>query len=153
MKQTITNPDFIKDNKRPEGFNRLAPFGINKASFNGDTYSWSSDKGGWFKDTSPEPSPIGEDVEGFELVCKEYNGIYTIRKTKFDLNGLDVAEMTTNQPLDKQKEIGELLASAPTLYRENKELKKELNDLIEYLGEEWDEIPEIVRAKKLLNRI
>ena len=70
-----------------------------------------------------------EKIGAAELICKEYNGIYTIRKTEFDLNGLDIAEMTTNHPLEKQKEFGELFASAPALYRENKELKEAVKGL------------------------
>lgn len=72
---------------------------------------------------SPVPEAKEDKEEGFELICKEYNGIYTIRKTTFDLNGLDVAEMTTNQPLEKQKEIGELLASAPAMKAKLEKLK------------------------------
>jgi len=79
--------------------------------------------------TEPQPPAEAEMGEDFELVCKEYNGIYTIRKTAFDLNGLDIAEMTTNQPLEKQKEFGEMLAAAPTLYRENARLKELLTKI------------------------
>jgi len=72
MKQTSINPDFIKDNKRPEGFSSSTPAHINKASFNGDTYSWSSDNGGWFKDTPSSHSPLElrEDEIVKELVWR-----------------------------------------------------------------------------------
>ncbi len=53
MKQDTTAPDFINDENSPEtGFELIS---INKASYNGNTYSWSSDAKGWFKDT-PAPS-------------------------------------------------------------------------------------------------
>lgn len=49
MEQKTNNPDFINDENSPEnGFELIS---INKASYNGDTYSWSSDAKGWFKDT------------------------------------------------------------------------------------------------------
>jgi len=50
MKSNNSNtPDFINDENSPEtGFELVS---INKAKFNGNTYSWSSDAKGWFKDT------------------------------------------------------------------------------------------------------
>lgn len=72
-------------------------------------------------------------LDGFKLT--EFRGKFFVRKNEFDLNGMDVAEMTTNQPLEKQKELGELLAQAPRLYRENQELREMVLKLTEALEE------------------
>lgn len=67
-----------------------------------------------------------------EIEAKEYRGEFYLRRTSFDINGTDVAQMTTNLPVEQQKQFAELICKAVNNYsklvEENERLKTQLNN-------------------------
>ena len=148
MKQDATNPDFIKDNKRPEGFNRLSPVGINKASFNGDTYSWSSDAGGWFKDNTPEPAPISREDEKPEIgdTVADKKGNTGIVTGLGQFVGTIRVKLDSGEYEDYENTKGNLtVIDAPTLYRDNVRLLEENKELKEQIKKEYKRSDDLLK--------
>ncbi len=69
-----------------------------------------------------------------EITMGEYRGEFYIRRASFDINGTDIAQMTTNYPVEQQKQFAELICKAVNerqrLIDSNRELTEILKELI-----------------------
>jgi len=125
---TEKNPNFIWDKERPNGMKSTT---INKASYNGDIYSWSSDHQGWFKDT---PGTISGFTPGkWNVLMGNGTHFATINKDVMTrICTIDVGEIGQYNGLAPIKEAeanARLIAAAPDLLRENEELKNRVKEL------------------------
>lgn len=76
--------------------------------------------------TSPEPSPIGEDVEGFTEGEWSATGLEIRHKNRSLLLATVYEHLPANQGRDEALANAKLISISPTLYRENKELREAL---------------------------
>lgn len=108
----------------------------------------------------PIPTPVsnegGKQPEKTELPesinCSEFqgSGLFYLRNDRFRLDGLDIAEMTTNNPVEFQKQMGEELAKRyneyPNLLEENNLLKRQVGQLREALEQGRDFIVDNINS-------
>jgi hypothetical protein len=84
-------------------------------------------------DAQPEYYDVNALPE--KLTCKDYRGIFTISREEYNLNGTDIAEITTNYPVELQKKFGEEICKRynqyPELEARNRELVEALRNLVD----------------------
>jgi hypothetical protein len=115
---------------------------------------------------APEPAPVSNEGEGFtpgEWMAKTNNGKDYLLVETNDKDCKTICKclaMPFEEISIEQAEVNaRLIASAPTLYRENKELREALNNLHNAamnvgVTEWWQKHSDTVaKAKELLNRI
>lgn len=155
--QAQGNPDFINDENSPEtGFELIS---INKASFNGDTYSWSSNAKGWYKDTPPtkELSTVGYTQGEWDFGYGDSSGALGIYTKKMLDEGTMEHPICLISPIDKMNDTDKANAQRiVTAVNNHDALVSALQKMVEWHEKvaTWDKGDNgYYAAKQLLNNI